>query len=542
MSGSGGGAGRGGGGGEAPEPDPYDPDTVRTRHYGPRCDVTAPVDAVIVHPGDDLQTAIDAAGPGGRLFLEAGSHRIAERLRFVDEQEIWGHCEAAITGSRIVDGFLQEGNNWVVAGAGSVEHSEPKCFVDDCSWSICDGGPGKSACQADGPGTCGTATCWRNQDLFLDGMRLRHTATRGEVEPGAWHYDYAQNEIVLGDDPQGHLVELSVLRELTEGYADDLTLYNLTFRQFASASQRAALRQFGNGLAIRDCEISDNHGAAVMIPTDGLIEGSRVVRNGQIGIGANQSLSAIVRFNEIAHNNPDGLYSSGFHAGGTKFVRTEDLLVEANWVHDNGGTGLWTDIFNHRPTYLYNVCERNTDHGLSHEISYAARIEHNTMVDNHEAGIQIRSAGSLDGQVVVEGNHLQGNGKGIWVHQDARRLENGSRNVVVRDNEVDQPGFDKATRCAEPGFDAGCCTGGYGCGHEGWGIALGLRGAGVQRCIDTGLCDGDAYYDGTYGNVFSGNDIALSEAGSSAFYWDYGTVDWGTWQQAGNDADGSVSP
>ncbi|MDP1465830.1 right-handed parallel beta-helix repeat-containing protein, partial [Klebsiella pneumoniae] len=83
---------------------------------------------------------------------------------------------------------------------------------------------------------------------------------------------------------------------------------------------------------------------------------------GQIGI-AGIGDDVLIENNEIAFNNYAG-YGASWEAGGTKFVRTNNLIVRGNRVHHNNGPGLWTDIDNMNSTISDNDVFYNTGAGI----------------------------------------------------------------------------------------------------------------------------------------------------------------------------------
>src|SRR5690606_3674612 len=101
----------------------------------------------------------------------------------------------------------------------------------------------------------------------------------------------------------------------------------------------------------------------------------------QLGIGGIGD-DVLVEDNEIAFNNYEAEYSWGWEAGGTKFVRTNRLIVRNNHVHSNHGPGLWTDIENDRVLIEGNLVEDNVGPGIFHEISYRAVIRDNEVYRN----------------------------------------------------------------------------------------------------------------------------------------------------------------
>jgi len=100
---------------------------------------------------------------------------------------------------------------------------------------------------------------------------------------------------------------------------------------------------------------------------------------------------------------------------------TLNLTVSNNYVHDNLGPGLWTDIFNKWVTYDGNTCIDNQGPGIFHEISYDAVISNNVVIHNGftfdvwlwGCGIMISSSSNADiyNNIVVVGDN--GNGLGL---------------------------------------------------------------------------------------------------------------------------------
>ena len=174
------------------------------------------------------------------------------------------------------------------------------------------------------------------------------------------------------------------------------------------------------------------------------VVGNNVHHNGQLGIGGPGD-GVLIEDNEIASNNTLN-FSSGFEAGGTKFVKTRDLIVRGNHVHDNLGPGLWTDGDNIDTLIEDNVVSGNRNMGIFHEISYAAVIRNNTVTGNgwynhgwlYDAGILIAHSPDVE----VYGNHVEGNFNGIAGIQQDRGIgaygPRELRNLYVHDNVIIQ--------------------------------------------------------------------------------------------------------
>jgi len=173
------------------------------------------------------------------------------------------------------------------------------------------------------------------------------------------------------------------------GGARDIHIENLVIKNYATPKQMGAIKGGDHGKdkgtygwkIIRN-EVSYNGGGGIRTGHEMLIQGNAVHHNDQIGI-AGSGDNTIVEGNEIAYNNYQDAYNWGWEAGGTKFVRTDNLIVRNNESHHNHGPGLWADISNIRTLYEGNTIHHNVSApGIFHEISYDATIRNNHIYDN----------------------------------------------------------------------------------------------------------------------------------------------------------------
>jgi hypothetical protein len=194
----------------------------------------------------------------------------------------------------------------------------------------------------------------------------------------------------------------------------------------------------------------------------GIVRGSKVVDNGQIGISGTSEgnsgweyagVGLLVEFTEIARNGVWSGISPSWEGGGTKWVNTTDLTVRRNWAHSNYYTALWTDINNLNTLYVENLVENNDHTGIFHEISYDAVIRHNVVVNNGHrtqsswapsAGIRVANSQ----RVRVLDNVVRDNWNHITLSSQARTRstirfepldEYLLRDVLVRGNRVRMP-------------------------------------------------------------------------------------------------------
>lgn len=342
---------------------------------------------VTVHPGDDLQQKIQSAGAGSVFRLSPGVYRM-QSITPKDGQHFIGQEGVILSGAQIVSEWSRKDGRWVAE-------------VD------------RGRLRPQGECEDGQELCKFREDLFVDGVLYQAVASRDQLGPGKWYRD--DKTIFLTDDPADRLVEMSTLPRAIGGAAKGIVLEDIVVEKYASAAQEGAIDgRKGEGWKLVDVVARWNHGVGLYIGKNMRVTGGSFSRNGQLGIGG-EGDGAIIEGSEIAANNYAG-FSIGWEAGGTKFVRSRNLVVRNNCVHDNNGPGLWTDIDNVDITYANNKVFRNSGDGIKHEISYRATIVDNLVAQN-------------------------GKGHDIWLWGSQILIQNSS-DVEVRGNTVEiAPGF-----------------------------------------------------------------------------------------------------
>ena len=376
-----------------------------------------------VSPGQSIQSVIDTATSGQTIVLRAGVHRL-QTLQPKSGLIIVGEQGAILSGARLLTSFTWTGSYWTIGGQtqqGSVV------------------GLG-SVCSTSAP------LCAYPEDLFIDDRVLVPVARLSEVTTGKWYFDYANDRIYMADNPTGHKVEIGVTPIAFTGYAENVTLRGVTIEKFATPTAYAAINGATVGWTIEDCEVRWNHFAGIRTADYTIARRNNVHHNGAFGfIGAGSG--ANVDGNEIAYNNTLN-YDAYWGAGGTKFVKTTNLVVQNNFVHHNNGPGLWTDIDNIYVRIERNRVEDNSLSGIFHEVSYQAVIRYNTVSRNGRSqpfpywvdGAGILVSASPD--VEVYGNTLTDNFQGIaGLAQNRGTGAYGPlvlRNLYVHDNSIYQ--------------------------------------------------------------------------------------------------------
>jgi parallel beta-helix repeat protein len=244
----------------------------------------------------------------------------------------------------------------------------------------------------------------------------------------------------------------------------DVTVRGFVIQDFKTPLQRGAIEAFnGPDWIIQNNHITKNAAAGVATGDDVRVLENLIDHNGQEGFSA-QGDGGLYQGNEIAYNNYNLAVDAEWEAGGGKAWATKNLTFKSNYVHDNGGPGLWADTNNINTTFDGNTISSNWGPGIYDEISYNALIINNTITDNGmpsspgggqrlgwawDAGIQLRRSGALSASspVVISRNTVTNNYNGISLIQSPRSGCNGAgdagqygrcdvQNVLVENNWV----------------------------------------------------------------------------------------------------------
>ena len=368
--------------------------------YGPKA-TSAPTGAIILHPGDNISALVSAAPTGTTFYFEPGVYR-GVSLAPKDGQAFIGAEGAILNGSAVLSNWTQSGNLWVIGGQTQQGRVHPDAEFEP-----------------------GTQRPGYPETVFLDNTPLKPVDALSKVVPGTFYFDYAADKIYIADSPTDHTVEAGKLTDAFHGSATNVTVQNLVIEKYDPQIQDGAIRG-GQGWTIRDNEVRLNYAVGISANGGSQIIGNYVHDNGQMGLGGSGN-EILVQGNEIAKNGFWSGIDPLWEGGGFKFSNTDDLVVRGNYVHDNKGTGLWTDINNIHTLYEDNVVVHNTINGISHEISYDAIIRNNTLFGNGYGdtrgwgwGSDINIQNSQNVEVYGNRVEMTGGGNGIVMIQQNR--------------------------------------------------------------------------------------------------------------------------
>ena len=234
----------------------------------------------------------------------------------------------------------------------------------------------------------------------------------------------------------GHGVAASFLDSLTakDVRVNGLDIYGYEPARYGAIDDRHDTDAGSSGWIVEQSDIHDIRGGglAINIGSGSTIRYNRIFHNGRHAL-VGGGISSRVIANEIYDNNIDN-FDCGVSCV-TKFVLSQHLLVQGNYVHDNNGPGLWDDIGNDDITYDSNLIVNNAQEGIFHEIGYRAIIKNNSLVNNGWG----RFEWVYGGQIMLsssQGSEVYGN----WV-QVGPKTTNA---ITVADQTRNPGGFDNS--------------------------------------------------------------------------------------------------
>ena len=262
------------------------------------------------------------------------------------------------------------------------------------------------------------------------------------------------------------------------GTARRVRIEHLTITDFgkpgSNGGQGVVNHDSAHGWVIAHSTISHSAGAGVFLGTHTRVVSSCLSHNGEYGF---QSYSrhgphhVVLRHNEISYNNTDdweSIQPGCGCSGGGKFWNTEGAKVVANWVHHNHGPGLWADTNDRGFLFKGNYLSDNDSHGIFYEISYNARIVHNTFVRNalvdgpsspgfpfgaiyiSESGSDARVHTAYRHAFVISGNRFVDNWAGIMAWENPDRFAGSPYNSSTGFTTLVSPGVATVHHCSDP--------------------------------------------------------------------------------------------
>jgi parallel beta-helix repeat protein len=250
--------------------------------------------------------------------------------------------------------------------------------------------------------------------FFVDGEPLAQAVGSGDVLPNTFYTDKTDSKICFkpADGSINHVLEATATSTplLSTAGHSYLVIQNMEFSQGATLSQQNGLVRVsgGTGHKIKNIQVTYAAGSGLSIAGTGInVSASVFNHNGQEGI-ASLATASTFSGNDTSYNNtlPGKSFSTGWEAGGNKFVRSDHLIVDHHLAHNNMGPGIWFDVANTNATISNSTVYENNFAGIQYEISWTGTIFNNLVYDTRQGpGINISSSGGCN----VLNNTVYGN-------------------------------------------------------------------------------------------------------------------------------------
>jgi parallel beta-helix repeat protein len=359
---------------------------------------------VDIHPGDNIPNVVSASPAGTTFIIYPGTYRLQAPIITKDNDTFIGQiacapptvsCPAILSGSRVIGSLATFNGTYYEVTGQSQQGPTDGVTAQKCQ-------PGWGGCQYP-------------EDLFFDGVPLQHidSPTLPKIGSGHWWFDYANNIIYFYDNPAGHVVETSVTTNAFAGLGNNVTISQLTIKEFASpAGNPGTIGPPGNptltqGIhwTIQKCEILLNHGAGIRVAYRMQILNNYIHNNGQLGITGGMSTDAVTRTtpslivianNVISYNNY-AHFVPQFGAGGIKVCSAASLNLHGNTITHNDGGGIHFDMSDISPTVDGNTVTDNTGGGgIVYEVSLTSALFRNNISLRNGADLTTETGPTAD--------------------------------------------------------------------------------------------------------------------------------------------------
>ena len=396
-----------------------------------------------------IAKALRSVAGGGTIVLRGGTYR--ETLGSITKRitmQPFAHEQVWIKGSVVVGSFVQTGSTWVKSGWTS---------------SNCNN------CYPTGAASSTYPAAGMTDQVFVGGVPLAQVMSRSAVTSSSFFVDAATNQLVIGADPTGVLVEATVYdkaMQFNTAYASGSVVRGIGFAHYAAHFNMdvpAIVVANTPDITLDHNTFAWSASRSVSVLASGaIVTDNLMIYSGMAGFHANAADGLIFERNRVAYSNAehfDITPSPTAQIAGVKITASDNVVVRDNVVVGNDSNGVWFDVASYNTVIANNGILNNSGYGVQFEISGKGVIAGNVVADNGRDGIKISGSTNVD----VWNNTLVNNHKAqIGIYEDNRTNTNAAQlalgitfdtaNVTVVNNIY--VGTTNATKAILDSFDA----------------------------------------------------------------------------------------
>jgi parallel beta-helix repeat protein len=192
-------------------------------------------------------------------------------------------------------------------------------------------------------GACapGQSRCRQPEQVFIDGRALKQVANGSAPAAGEFAIA-ADRSVVLGDDPTGHMVEVTTRHRWIVTHADAVTVRGLTFKHAASGPDGAISNDGYAQWTLEQSHLSDSHGPIVTVDhgSGTVVQDNLLERAGQVGVKVSASNGATVARNQVSDSNTEAFDPEDTAGGICVVAASTQVDVRGNVVTKSAGRGI----------------------------------------------------------------------------------------------------------------------------------------------------------------------------------------------------------
>jgi hypothetical protein len=346
---------------------------------------TPPGGAVAVSVGANLQSLIDANPDGTVFVLAAGIHRIGSIAPKQGNQfygtTSGGNLQTICNGSVVATGWVADGPRWKVTGM-TQENGTAELVSGD-------------------PKTVnGFERAVYREDVFIDGIILRHALSINQVTADTFYFDYPNDTVYIGVDPSGKTVEISFHGSCFDSTNSGVVVRNLIIEKYASSTTYGGIAINGSDWVVEGNDVRWNHCTGISVRGNNsryaIIRKNYCHDNGLCGILTwMDARDALIENNETSDNNKSVGYALHWNSAGIK-VMGRNSVIRGNYIHDNYSRGIWLDVTATAIVIEENLVLDNELAGICTEIAFNTVVRNNRVKRN---GTNPNTGGSYTAQI-----------------------------------------------------------------------------------------------------------------------------------------------